>query len=257
MNENNTPKQPEETNGDAAPKQPDQSPSTGPRPRRVISVKELAARERALSDVAEQQKAKNREEQQANWREELNRQNFVTMAGVFVDMHRGLERSRIKGDLTEQNQRQALAISHWVAEFHEHLRLLDNIRANIEKLIASLGLKSIDEVIEMLQKVRPEGVAAVEQTREKQNLLVSELQRIGSQILDEKRQLDEEIQSNLSEDQALQDEIRKVARRMVRKAGIETLNEVHAATRLPLEERLLRLRAIHENLQRSLRGQIS
>ncbi len=229
------------------------TPQSRPSPsRRMLTVQELTARERALSDLAEQQKKKRREDQQAAWREEIEQGEYENLAGIFVDIHRDIERLRAKGDLTEHNRKQAFQIDHWVTEYRENLRLWKTIRSNLDRLVSSLGQKTLEQAIETLREVRPEGVAPIEQAAEKQEVLSGELKRLGIQILDEKSRMDEEVQSNLWEDRTVQNAIHQMVRRVGRKKALEVVEEVRAATRQPLEERLVRLKAVHSTLQRSL-----
>jgi len=244
---------------DSAPDQkPEETPAPAekktPRPRRLLTVKELTARERALSDVAEQQKKKRREEQQAAWREDLDKGEFENLFGVFVDMHREIERLRAKGELTESTREQGFRIDHRVTEYEENLRLWKNFRSNIDRLVWSLGQKAIEPALEMLRQIRPESVAQVEQVCGKQKILETELRRIGRQILDEKHQFDEEVQSNVWEDRTIQNDIHQMVRRIDRRKALDILEEVRIATREPLEERLVRLKAVHSTLRRSLGG---
>ncbi len=220
--------------------------------RRVPSMEELATRERAVSDVAEKQRIKRREEQQAAWRVELQEKKFQIMAAVFVDMRRDLERLRLRGDLTETNRNQAIRIDHWASEYHENFRLWSSIRSNLDKLMASLGSRSFEQMVETLQETRPSAVPAIEKMREKQELIESELQRIGLQVLDEKQRFDEEVQSNLTEDRTLQDTLQQVVRRLDPKERKRVLEELRTLSRSTLEERLPKLKILYQSIQRTL-----
>jgi hypothetical protein len=240
MTENKTPKTP-------APEKHKPAPI-----RRVPSMEELATRGRAVSEVAEKQRIKHREEQQAAWRVELQEKKFQTMAPVFVDMRRELERLRLQGDLTETNRTQAIRIDHWAGEYQENFRLWSSIRGNLDKLMVSLGSRSFEQLLETLRETRPSAVPAVEKTRGKLELIESELQRIGIQALDEKERLDEEVQSNRMEDRTLQDILRQVVRRLDPKERKRVLEELRALSRLTLEERLPKLKILYQDVRHIL-----
>ena len=224
------------------------------RAEQVVSAAKKPSVDRAMSDTPEQRMKKRREEQQAIWRDELNQENFRDLTGVLAGIIRDVERLRAKDCLTERNQEQGMRLIHWVAEFQKNLCLWENIQSNLDRLLAALRQNSVEEAIKALEEVRPGGVANVKSALEKRNLIAADLKRCGTQILDEKLRLDEEVQTNLREDRTIQDEIQQMVRRIERKTAHEVLEDFCVVVRLPLEKRLPRLKAIHGNLKRSLEG---